>query len=143
MIAKPAGKLLLRQFAIGKGEDYLNGIPLVEHEFNLIHREEEAGSNPSSSLVTIHKRMIAGDAVSVSCGYVRQIIRAIIPSINGPRQCRFKKSSISDAAAASMFGKLSIVDFQDDVLCYQPRFLPFLPASLAITQTNSHTSLIL
>src|SRR3546814_3081785 len=51
MIAKPAGKLLLRQFASGKGEDYLNGIPLVEHEFNLIHREEEAGSNPSSSLV--------------------------------------------------------------------------------------------
>src|SRR3546814_15670599 len=68
MIAKPAGKLHLRQCASGKGDDYLNGIPLVEHEFNLIHREEEAGSNPSSSLVTIHKRMIAGDAVSVSCG---------------------------------------------------------------------------
>src|SRR3546814_16832591 len=54
-----------------------------------------------------------------------------MPSINGPRQCRFKKSSISDAAAATMFGKLSTVDCKDDVLCYPARFLPFLPAHLA------------
>src|SRR3546814_10054638 len=46
MIAKPAGKLLLRQFASGKGEDYLNGIPLVEHEFNL--RSEEHTSELQS-----------------------------------------------------------------------------------------------
>src|SRR3546814_15177155 len=68
MIAKPAGKLLLRQFASGKGEDYLNGIPLVEHEFNLLHREEEAGSNQSITLVTIHKGMIAGKRKTVVLG---------------------------------------------------------------------------
>src|SRR3546814_18054127 len=71
MIAKPAGKLLLRQFASGKGEDYLNGIPLVEHEFNLIHREEDAGRTQSNSLLTIHQRLNAGNSVSVSFGSVR------------------------------------------------------------------------
>src|SRR3546814_4282556 len=42
-----------------------------------------------------------------------------------------------------MFGKLSIVDCQDDVLCYPARFLPFLPAHLASTRRISRSSFMI
>src|SRR3546814_5243046 len=52
MIAKPAGQLLLRQFASGQGEDYLNGIHLVEHECNLSHSEEVGGAHVCTPVTT-------------------------------------------------------------------------------------------
>src|SRR3546814_205334 len=81
MIAKPAGKLLLRQFASGKGEKGDHKFSVAGVQSIAVQHEEGFAYDCCSTLVAVHKRVIPSDAIGIAGSKLSRIGVAICGGI--------------------------------------------------------------
>ncbi len=86
-----------------------------------IEPQELARKYPCSALVAICERMISGYPEGIGGSERKPIIGSISPLVDRPPECRFKRAGIAYANRPAMFGKLPIVNCNDNVIANPAR----------------------
>lgn len=115
MAAEPVGQFFFGQFACGKREDNIDRILCVIMDGEAIEPKEHSGKHPRSALVPIAKRMVARDSIGIGRGQFRDIIFAIVPSVERTGERRVQHPFVTNAGKAAVLGKLAVMNSQRNI----------------------------
>lgn len=117
-LANPSGEIRFGQGARSKLKHVHHAICIGGEQFRTIDCQKQLNRHKGGALVAIKKRMVAGNAKTITCGEFSHIGRAAMRKLLGAGQCRCQGVAIAKPWLPTVFSQLLFVNGMDDLRRY-------------------------